>query len=147
MRPGGYYSLVWSNHQSCRTLTNFPWLARNIASMQWIMIFEARFCNMQGLRIRRKTRRNRISGRLIWWFVIHADEAVLSDLDGKWDSQWWMQDFWKGGSVTILRTKRVRKKNEPRPLSLKTTPIFVSVHVQTSWTLNQCTIKARRHHY
>ena len=54
---------------------------------------------MQGLRIRRKTRRNEISGRTIWWFVIHADEAVLSELDEKWDR----------------------------------------VHVQTSWTLNQCT--------
>jgi hypothetical protein len=51
------------------------------------------------LRIKRKTRRNGASGRITWWFVIHADEALLSELDEKWDS----------------------------------------VHVQTSWTISQCT--------
>ena len=43
----------------------------------------SRFCLIQGLRIRRKTSTN---GRRSWWFVIHADETVLCELDKKWDS-------------------------------------------------------------
>ena len=30
--------------------------------------------------------------------------------------QWWMQDFLKGGSITILRAKHVRKLEKPHPL-------------------------------
>lgn len=75
------------------------WATHPHATVKTVENVTSRFCNMQGLRIRRKTRRNGTSGRTIWWFVIHADEAVLSELDEKWDC----------------------------------------VHVQTSWTLNQCT--------
>ena len=75
------------------------WATHSHATVKTVENVISRFCNMQGLRIRRKTRRNGTSGRSTWWFVIHADEAVLSELDQKWDN----------------------------------------VHVQTSWTLSQCT--------
>ena len=45
-----------------------------------------RFCNIQGLNIRRKVSRNNQSGKSSWWFVIHAEESVLNDLESKWDS-------------------------------------------------------------
>ena len=42
-------------------------------------------CNLAGLKIRRKTR-TADTGKISWWFVIHADEAVLCELDSKWES-------------------------------------------------------------
>ena len=44
-----------------------------------------RFCKVQGLRVRRKTTRNAYSRKTSWWFVVHADEAMLRDLEDKWD--------------------------------------------------------------
>ena len=37
-------------------------------------------------RIKRKTSRNVQSRKLSWWFVVHADEPVLRELDEKWES-------------------------------------------------------------
>ena len=45
-----------------------------------------RFCNVQGLRIKRKTSRNMQTRKSSWWFMIHAEESVLRELDDKWDS-------------------------------------------------------------
>ena len=45
-----------------------------------------RFCNVQGLRIKRKTSRNLQTRKSSWWFVIHAEVFVLRELDDKWDS-------------------------------------------------------------
>ena len=45
-----------------------------------------RFCNVQGLRIKRKTSRSVQSRKSSWWFVVHADEPVLRELDEKWES-------------------------------------------------------------
>ena len=45
-----------------------------------------RFCKVQGLRIKRKTTRNSNSQKSSWWFVVHADEPVLHELDEKWES-------------------------------------------------------------
>ena len=42
-------------------------------------------CNLGGLKIRRKTR-TPDTGKISWWFVIHADEAVLCELASKWES-------------------------------------------------------------
>lgn len=61
------------------------WATHPHATVKTVENVIARFCNIQGLRIRRKTRRNGTSGRSIWWFVIHADETVLGELDKKWD--------------------------------------------------------------
>ena len=43
------------------------------------------FCDISGLKIRRKTC-STDSGKTSWWFVIHADEAVLCELDTKLES-------------------------------------------------------------
>jgi hypothetical protein len=45
-----------------------------------------RFCNIQDLNIKRKISRNRQSGKSSWWFVLHAEESVLKELESKWDS-------------------------------------------------------------
>ena len=45
----------------------------------------ARCCNLAGLKIRRKPRAAD-TGKISWWFLIHADEAVLYELDTKWKS-------------------------------------------------------------
>ena len=44
-----------------------------------------RFCNISSLKIRRKTRFTDCS-KTSWWFVIHADMAVLCELDTKRES-------------------------------------------------------------
>ena len=38
----------------------------------------SRSCNIAGLKIRRKTT---TADKISWWFVIHADKAVLCELD------------------------------------------------------------------
>ena len=50
-------------------------------------------CNLGGLKIRRKTR-TPDTGKISWWFVIHADEAVLCELASKWESVN-LQTFWQ----------------------------------------------------
>jgi hypothetical protein len=45
----------------------------------------ARFCNVEGLQIKRKTRMNGRTGKMIWWFVVHGDESKLQELDNKWE--------------------------------------------------------------
>ena len=45
-----------------------------------------RFCKIQGLRIKRKTSQNVQSRKSSWWFVIHADESVLQQLDTSWEA-------------------------------------------------------------
>ena len=45
----------------------------------------ARFCNVEGLQIKRKTRMNGRTGKLIWWFIVHGDESKLQELDNKWE--------------------------------------------------------------
>ncbi len=44
-----------------------------------------RFCKVQELRVKRKTSRNAHSRKSSWWFVVHGDEAVLCNLEDKWD--------------------------------------------------------------
>lgn len=46
----------------------------------------SRFCKIEGLKIKRKTRTNNRTGRLNWWFVLHGEEATLCDLEKKWEA-------------------------------------------------------------
>ena len=46
-----------------------------------------RFCNVAPSRLNVK-RKNRVMSDInksVWWYIIHADEKVLSDLESKWD--------------------------------------------------------------
>ena len=55
----------------------------------------SRVCKIDGgLRVKRKTKENPVTNRTKWWFVIHADECLLSDLDAKWE-QVKLQTLWK----------------------------------------------------
>lgn len=55
----------------------------------------SRVCKIDGgLHVKRKTKDNPITNRTKWWFVIHADEHLLSELDAKWE-QVKLQTLWK----------------------------------------------------
>ena len=44
----------------------------------------SRLCNVNtGIRIKRKTRT--LSDKPQWWYVVHGDESVLSNLESRWD--------------------------------------------------------------
>ena len=43
----------------------------------------SRLCKIEGLTIKRKTSNNPSAKKKSWWFVIHADEALLHELDTK----------------------------------------------------------------
>ena len=65
----------------------------------------SRFCNIEGLSIRRKTRNNPSTQKESWWFVIHADEVLLNELESKWDlvnlqTSWVLQYCSKPAVVT-----------------------------------------------
>ena len=46
----------------------------------------SRFCKIEGLNIKRKTRTNNRTGKLNWWFVIHGEENTLCELESKWET-------------------------------------------------------------
>jgi len=46
----------------------------------------SRFCKIEGLNIKRKVHSNPSSKKESWWFVVHANEVLLSELDNKWNS-------------------------------------------------------------
>ena len=46
----------------------------------------SRFCKIESLSVRRKVRNNPSTQKESWWFVIHADEVLLNELESKWDS-------------------------------------------------------------
>ena len=62
------------------------WGTHHHATTKTIENAISRFCNVQGLRIKRKTSRNRQTQKTSRWFVIHAQESVLQELDSKWDA-------------------------------------------------------------
>ena len=46
-----------------------------------------RFCNVApgGLYVKRKDRVIATTNKSVWWYVVHADEKVLCDLESKWE--------------------------------------------------------------
>ena len=53
-----------------------------------------KFCSLTFLQIKRKTMLDVAGNVRRWWFVIHASENVLLDLEGRWD-QLQFQTRWK----------------------------------------------------
>ena len=47
-----------------------------------------RFCNCtpRGLYVKRKDRVVAATNKSVWWYIVHADEEVLCDLETKWES-------------------------------------------------------------
>ena len=69
------------------------------------------FCDISGLKISRKTR-STDSGKTSKWFVIHADEAVLCELDTKWESvnlqtSWLLQSCSKPVAAIVVEDLHV----------------------------------------
>ena len=55
----------------------------------------SRICKLEnGLHVRRKTKFSPVTNKTKWWFVVHADEGLLSELNTKWD-QVKLQTSWK----------------------------------------------------
>ena len=59
------------------------WGTMNQTSVKTVQNAISRFCKMDGLSIKRKTKTG--TSKSSWWFVVHADEKVLCDLESKWD--------------------------------------------------------------
>ena len=59
------------------------WGTMNQTSMKTVENAISRFCKMDGLSIKRKTKTG--SSKSSWWFVVHADKKVLCELENKWD--------------------------------------------------------------
>ena len=59
------------------------WGTMNQTSVKTVQNAISRFCKMDGLSIKRKTKTG--SSKSSWWFVVHADEKVLCELESKWD--------------------------------------------------------------
>jgi hypothetical protein len=45
----------------------------------------AKFCKIDGLSVRRKTRTSERSGKTNWWFIVHGEESKLCDLENEWE--------------------------------------------------------------
>ena len=59
------------------------WGTMNQTSVKTVQNAISRFCKMDGLSIKRKTKTG--SSKSSWWFVVHADEKILCELESKWD--------------------------------------------------------------
>ena len=79
------------NHRTARRVrvegVRRVWNTYIHASSKTIENAISRFCgNADGLQIRRKTRTNNRTGKLNWWFVVHAEENMLCELESKWEN-------------------------------------------------------------
>ena len=55
----------------------------------------SRICKLEnGIRVRRKTKVSPVTNKRKWWYVVHADEDLLTELNTKWD-QVKVQTSWK----------------------------------------------------
>ena len=55
----------------------------------------SRICKLEnGIRVRRKTKVSPVTNKTKWWYVVHADEDFLTELNTKWD-QVKVQTSWK----------------------------------------------------
>ena len=88
-----------------------PWGTMSHTTSKSVENVITRCCNLAGLKIRRKTR-TADTGKISWWFVIHANEAVLCELDSKWESvnlqtSWQLQSCLKPALVNDAETHAV----------------------------------------
>ena len=82
----------------------------------------ARFCQMEGLKVRRKTSINGRSHKTSWWFVIHADESILHELDEKWDTvnlqtNWILKRCTKPAAVSTVEGAPTNTSNDASELT------------------------------
>ena len=80
----------------------------------------SRYCKVGGLKIKRKTRTNPSTGKLTWWFVVHDEEAVLCELEHKWENlhvqtSWELEQCTKPSESTIIddHPEPVNQENAP----------------------------------
>ena len=80
----------------------------------------SRVCKIDGgLRVKRKTKDNPVTNRSKWWFVIHADEHLLSELDAKWE-QVKLQTLWKLEPCFKLENASTEHEVESPPTDART---------------------------
>ena len=101
-----------------------------------------RFCNIQGLNIRRKVSRNDQSGKSSWWFVIHAEESVLNDLESKWDSlntqtSWLLKSCSKSRDVEDSGSTLSPSVSESNTGNPTTTQLLLSLQMMPTLTAHQ----------
>ena len=78
-------------HRYCAGVSKYHYLELKNSSSPFV----SRICKIDGeLRVKRKNKDNPLINRTKWWFVIHAKEKLLSDLDAKWEPVK-LQTLWK----------------------------------------------------
>ena len=88
------------------------------ASTKSIKNAVSRFCKLEGLRIRRKTRTNDRTGKLNWWFVVYGEESTLCELERKWDplqtqTSWVLEKCTKPSGNTIIQVAAEPSMEQP----------------------------------
>ena len=78
----------------------------------------SRFCKVEGLRIRRKTRTNDRTGKLNWWFVVYGEESTLCELERKWEplqtqTSWALEKCTKPSDNTITQVAAEPSLEQP----------------------------------
>ena len=78
----------------------------------------SRFCKVEGLRIRRKTRTNDRTGKLNWWFIVYGEESTLCELERKWEplqtqTSWVLEKCTKPSDNTIIQVAAEPSLEQP----------------------------------
>ena len=89
----------------------------------------SRFCKLkvEGLRIKRKTRTNELTGKLNWWYVIHSEESTLCELENKWEplqtqTSWVLERCTKPADDTNASSDHTTTNSDPSPASTNSDP-------------------------
>ena len=104
----------------------------------------SRFCKVDGLKIKRKSRINDHSGKTIWWFVVHGDESKLCELENKWEqvsvqTLWELHPCYRPSSLATVtdsepqQSEAILDHNIVEPAA-NTTVIPIDAHANTSIT-------------
>ena len=78
----------------------------------------SRICKLEnGLHVRRKTKFSPVTNKTKWWFVVHADEGLLSELNTKRD-QVKLQTSWKLEPCFMYSDSEGNRAGAASPVSL-----------------------------
>ena len=83
----------------------------------------SRLCKVDGeIRVRRKDKEGTLSKRSMWWYVVHGDEPLLTQLESKWD-QVNLQTSWKLEPCFMTEIPTNSVQDSPSPVDAPATVI------------------------
>ena len=80
------------------------------------------------LRIKRKDKENRTTGRPKWWYVVHGSESTLMELEAKWD-QVKVQTSWKLEPCFLTESQNI---SPPSATTTDAASTLLPTHIQPS---------------